>query len=162
LGISWDEAHGIMARAVARGLLRKERKVPEYVGVDEKAIARGQRYATIVCDLGSGHVLELALKRTQESLVRCFARFSLDELGTSIRGVAMDIWEPYVSVVRAMLPDADDKVTFDRFHIVSHMNDAVDHVRRRENRALRAEGDERLVGTKHMWLYAEANLPDTL
>jgi transposase len=160
LKISWDEAHGILERAVARGLARREHKVPEYVGIDEKAIARGQRYATIVCDLRTGHVLEMAPERTRESLVRCFGRFSLDELATGIQGVAMDMWEPYVSLVRAMLPEADTKITFDRFHIVSHMNDAVDLVRRRENRALRAEGDERLVGTKPMWLYAAENMPD--
>ena len=40
------------------------------------------------------------------------------------------------------------------------MNDAVDVVRRRENRELRADGDARLVGSKHMWLYAAENLPD--
>jgi hypothetical protein len=43
LGLSWDEAHAIMERAFARGLARREDKVPEYVGLDEKALARGQR-----------------------------------------------------------------------------------------------------------------------
>jgi transposase len=41
LGITWDEAHGIMERAVERGLARREHRVPEYVGIDEKAIAKG-------------------------------------------------------------------------------------------------------------------------
>jgi transposase len=129
------------------------------VGLDEKAIARGQRYATLACDLKDGHVLEVAPERTKESVLRCFGRFSLDEL-TGIRAVAMDMWQPFVRVVSAMLPQADEKIVFDRFHIVSHMNDAVDIVRRRENRLLRAEGDDRLVGSKHMWLYAAENLPD--
>jgi transposase len=48
---------------------------------------------------------------------------------------------------------------FDRFHIVDHMNKVVDLVRRQENRALRADGDDRLVGTKYLWLYGEENLP---
>ena len=159
LDISWDEAHGIMGRAVKRGLMRREHKVPEYVGIDEKAIARGQRYATIVCDLRDGHVVEMAPERTRESVVRCFGRFSLDELA-DIKAVAMDMWEPFVRTVGAMLPEAKAKIVFDRFHIVSHMNDAVDIVRRRENHALRAEGDDRLVGSKHMWLYAAENLPE--
>ncbi len=42
---------------------------------------------------------------------------------------------------------------FDRFHIVAHMNAAVDQVRRRENKQLRLDGDDRLVGSKHLWLY---------
>ena len=60
LDISWDEAHGIMERAVARGMRRREHTVPEYIGLDEKAIARGHTYATIVCDLGNGRVIDVA------------------------------------------------------------------------------------------------------
>ena len=60
LAISWDEAHGIMARAVARGLLRRQHTVPECVGVDEKSIARSQTYATIACDMTDGRVIDVA------------------------------------------------------------------------------------------------------
>jgi transposase len=160
LNITWDEAHGIMARAVERGLGRREHKVPEHAGIDEKAIARGHKYVTVVCDLEDGHVIEIAPERTMESVVRCFARFSLDELA-GIRAVAMDMWEPFIRIVRLLLPEADSKIVFDRFHIVKHMNEAVDMVRKRENRELRAEGDDRLVGSKYMWLYGEENLPST-
>jgi hypothetical protein len=40
------------------------------------------------------------------------------------------------------------KIVFDKFHIAQHANDAADEVRRVENRALRAEGYDWLVGTK--------------
>jgi transposase len=159
LGISWDEAHGIMGRSVARGLARREHKLPERIGIDEKALARGHRYATIVCNLDTGDVVELAPDRKKESVLRCFGTFSFTDLA-NIKAVSMDMWEPFHSVFRAVLPDPDKQIVFDRFHIVSHMNQAVDLVRRRENRALRADGDERLVGTKHMWLYAQENLPE--
>ncbi len=50
LDISWDEAHGIMQRAVERGLSRREHKVTEYVGIDERrlraASAMRPSYAT--------------------------------------------------------------------------------------------------------------------
>jgi len=44
-------------------------------------------------------------------------------------------------------------------HLSMHLGDAVDRVRRAENRALRAEGDGTLKGTKHMWLYHPDQLP---
>lgn len=160
LGISWDEAHGIMTRAVERGLARREHVVPEYAGIDEKSIARGQRYATVVCDLKTGHVLEVAPDRTRESVLRCFGRFSPEQVAGGIKAIAIDMWEPFISILRGLLPGADDKIVFDRFHIVAHMNKAVDLIRRQENRSLRASGDERLVGSKHMWLYGEENLPE--
>lgn len=62
-------------------------------------------------------------------------------------------------MLRRYVDDIDTKIVFDRFHIVKHMNEAVDLVRRHENKALRADGDDRLVGTKYLWLYGEENLP---
>jgi transposase len=64
----------------------------------------------------------------------------------------MDMWEPYAQFLLSVVDDAEDKIVFDRFHIVGPINDAVDLVRRHENKALRADGDDRLVGTKHLWL----------
>jgi transposase len=41
---------------------------------------------------------------------------------------------------------------FDKLHVVKHLHDAVDHVRRGEHRALTRAGDERLTGSKYLWL----------
>jgi len=71
----------------------------------------------------------------------------------------MDMWKPYEQVVRKYVDDADKKIVFDPFHIVQHMNNAVDIVRRQENKQLRVDDDDRLVGTKYLWLYGEENLP---
>lgn len=65
---------------------------------------------------------------------------------TRIEAVAMDMWGPYANSVRAHLGDADTKIVFDRDYIMSHMTKAVDTVRKAENRWLRAEGDDVLVG----------------
>jgi transposase len=158
LGISWDEAHLLKARAVARGLARRPHEVPRLMGVDEKAIAKGQRYVTMVCDLEEGHVIEIAEDRTKQSLLSCLGRFSLDDLA-KVEAVAMDMWEPYALVVRALIDGAADKIVYDPFHIVGHMNEALDQVRRKENKGLRANGDDRLVGSKHLWLYGADNFP---
>src|SRR5690606_32872327 len=52
------------------------------------------------------------------------------------------------------------KIVFDRFHIAMHLGKAVDQVRRSENRKLMTEGDTRLVGSKYLWLFNEANVPE--
>lgn len=91
LGLSWDEAHHIMERAVVRGLARRAHAVPQYMGIDEKSLAKGQRYATMVCDLEHGHVIELAEGRSKESLLRCLGRFSINEL-SEVKAIAMDMW----------------------------------------------------------------------
>jgi transposase len=60
----------------------------------------------------------------------------------------MDMWEPYEQSVRGHVADAEDKIAFDKFHIAQHLCEGVDRVRRKENKELRAEGDNRLVGAQ--------------
>jgi transposase len=158
LRISWDEAWGLMERAVKRGMAVKEHRVPALIGVDEKAARKGHRYITLVTDLERGCVEYIADERRQKSLDGYFQQFGEEERG-GIKAVAMDMWEPFVNSVRANVPDADDKIVFDRFHVMVHMGVAVDTVRKQEHRALRAEGLATLTGSKYLWLYSEENLP---
>jgi transposase len=72
----------------------------------------------------------------------------------------MDMWKPYIAATMAALSEASSKIAFDKFHVAMHLGDAVDRVRRAENRALRADGDDTLKGTKHMWLYHPDRLPE--
>ena len=151
LRISWDEGWGIKARAVKRGLARRIPEVVGRIGVDEKAIAKRHRYLTIVADLEQSRVLYLADDRKQESLDGFWPTLTPAQRD-GISAVAMDMWEPYVQSTRAHLPGADGKIVFDKFHVVKHLHDAVDKVRRGEHRALRRAGDERLTGSKYLWL----------
>ena len=159
LRLSWDEAWHLMERAVARGLRAKPVRVPVHVGVDEKSAGRGQDYVTVVSDLDRGTVEYLADERKQASLDGYFAQFTAEQR-ESIQAVAMDMWDPFANSVRQHLDDAEEKIVFDRFHIMQHMGRAVDTVRKRESRALRAEGDDSLVGSKYLWLYSAENLPE--
>jgi transposase len=70
----------------------------------------------------------------------------------------MDMWDPYVTSVRAHVADADRKIVFDKFHVALHLSQAVDNVRRKENKALRAEGDDQLKDTRYDWLCNPATL----
>ncbi len=151
LGLSWDEIHSIMKRAVKRGLARREAEPVRHLGVDEKAFRKGHRYVTVVNDLEKGCVLYVAEDRQTKSLDGFWKTLSPDQL-EKIEGVAMDMWDHYVNSTRAHLPDADEKIVYDKFHVAKHLGEGVDQVRRSENKILKASGDERLVGTKYDWL----------
>ena len=86
-------------------------------------------------------MLYVADDRKRESLDAFWARLSGSDLAP-IEAVAMDMWDPYIGSTRAHLPAADTKSVFDKVHIALHANDAVDKVRRQENRALHAEGHD--------------------
>ena len=157
--MSWDEAWLIMERAVARGLARKKRCVPAQLCVDEKAFAKHHRYETLVCDRARGTVEYVADDRQQESLEQYYRQFSPAELGR-IEALTMDMWDPYIAATRAYVPDANGKIVFDKFHVIRLVTEAVDKVRRKEHKALTADGDDRLKGTKHLWLANEENVPE--
>lgn len=151
LGLSWDEVHGIMDRAVRRGLARRKKEELPHLGIDEKAFRKGHHYATIVTDLWRNRVLYVAEDRKQSSLDGFWETITQKQLD-SILGVAIDMWSPYENSIRQNLPEAEAKIVYDKFHVAKHLGEAVDKVRRGENKQLRAEGDDRLVGTKYDWL----------
>jgi transposase len=157
LRLSWDQVAGIQARAVRRGLARRVRRSPTAIGVDETSFQKRHEYVTVVNDLDEGVVLHVADNRRQEVLESYF-----EDLGpkgcAALENIAMDMWAPFIAATRAHVPEADEKIVFDKFHIAKHLGDAVDRVRRRENRELRAQGDDRLVKTKYWWLQN----PDTM
>ena len=159
LRISWDEAWHLVERAVRRGRKRKARRLPARLGVDEKAVAKGHVYMTLVCDLETSTIEHVAEERKRASLEQYFEPFTAQERA-AIKAVAMDMWAPYEDAVRAHVPKADEKIVFDLFHIMKHMNEAVDRTRRREQRELKGVGDDRLTGTKYVWSYGEENVPD--
>ncbi|MCA1606279.1 MAG: ISL3 family transposase [Acidobacteria bacterium] len=159
LRISWDEAWGVMDRAVRRGQARKPARLLRYVGVDEKAFRKGHVYHTVVCDLERSTVEYVGEGRGVESLAPFYAGLT-DHQREALQAVAMDMWDPYIKATREGLPDGAARIVFDRFHVMRDMTTAVDLVRKQEHRTLlRETGDSVLTGTKYLWLYGAERLP---
>jgi transposase len=159
LGLTWDEAWHIMERAVVRGRGAKPDGMPSMIGVDEKAIAKGHRYMTLVCDLEQATIEYIGDERRESSLRAYFAAFE-PQAREALEAISLDMWPPYINACRQDVPGADQKMVFDRFHIMRHVVDAVDKVRKRENRALLEAGDTTLTKSKYLWLYSAENVPE--
>ena len=151
LGLTWEEANGIVERAVRRGLARRTSVAGCRLGIDEHSYLKHFQFVTMVVDLDEQTVLHVADDRSAETLAGYFESLSIDER-LAIEAIAMDMWDPYRRTVRDYVPDGDTKIVFDKFHVMRHVTEAMDQVRRREQRALRKRGDRRLTGTKFLWL----------
>jgi transposase len=151
LGLTWEEANGIVERAVRRGLARRSSVAGRRLGIDEHSYLKHFQFVTMVVDLDEQTVLHVADDRSAETLASYFESLSIDER-LAIEAIAMDMWDPYRRTVRDYVPDGDMKIVFDKFHVMRHVIEAMDQVRRREQRALRKRGDRRLTGTKFLWL----------
>src|SRR5271169_6055861 len=108
LGLSWDEIHGIMDRAVQRGLRRRQAEPIRHLGVDEKAFRKGHKYMTVVNDLTRGRVLYVAEDRKQESLDGFWGTLT-DAQREGIAAVAMVRGRPSVASGRQHVGDAENK-----------------------------------------------------
>lgn len=159
LGLSWDEVFGIMERAVKRGKLRRKRQKLTHVGVDEKAFKKGHHYVTVVCDLKRHCVLDVYEGRDTESLAQFWRPMTLKQR-ERIEGISMDMLASYYRATMAFVPNAQDKIVYDRFHIMRWVNLALDRVHRQEHKTLLREGNDILKGKRAMWWYAKENLPE--
>lgn len=111
------------------------------------------------------HLMERAVQRGLRSkTVRVPAYLGVDEKsagkGQDYITVVSDLEEGTVEHIADERRQASRDGYFERFHVMGHIGKAVDTVRKRENRALRGAGDDILVGSKYLWLYAKENLPE--
>jgi transposase len=121
LRCSWDELDGIKARAVARGLARRKQETLEHISVDETSFQKRHEYVTVVTDSGrDARVIHVADGRGQEALDDFFWSTELENV-VSLKSVSMDMHAPFIAAVRDHVPEPDDKICFDRFHIAKHL-----------------------------------------
>ncbi|MGH7549999.1 MAG: ISL3 family transposase, partial [Gemmatimonadota bacterium] len=151
MGLSWDEAAAIQRRAVARGLSRRAAEPLRFVGVDETSFAKRHEYVTVVADLERSRVVWVGDHRRRHTLGEYWSTVPEAERAR-VEEVVMDMWDPYIAATRVALPAGAEKIVFDRFHVVQHLNQAVDQVRRAEQRELHQRGDRRLKKTRYLWL----------
>lgn len=157
-GVSWEQCSKVMGRAVKRGLARREPELVKQLSVDEKRYRRGHVYATIVCDVERGVVLDVIDGHKGEHLAAFYKGLS-QEQRDAIQAVAMDMHPGYLKATREELPDGESKIVLDRFHVMKQANEAVESVRRTEHGELRVEGNKTLERARQMLLWAEENRP---
>ena len=151
LRMSWDEVDGVMSRAVARGLARRESLPLRKIGVDETSFQKRHEYVTVVYDTERARVLEVLGGRKQKDLEDFFWSTPLEHILT-IQSVSMDMWPAYINAVKEHIDGPEKKICFDRFHVAQHLGKGVNKVRSEETAELRSIGDKTLVGTRYLWL----------
>jgi transposase len=156
-GFHWNTVRKAVKDVVDYGLKHRDMSTVLYIGVDEISRRKGHIYHTQVYDLKEKRLLWSGEDRTAETL-----QSFCDELGKEgcerIEAVCCDMWAPYVDVIKTHLPNA--RLVFDKFHIVRHLMEAVDTVRKEEARQLKTEDPNLLKKTRYIWLKNPWNLTD--
>ena len=157
LRVDWDTLQRIMERAVARGLKQRTLAGLAHVGIDEKSFGSGQSYISLLADLDQSRVLEVIEGCDQAAGQDLWASLP-EEQRAKIVAVALDMSPSFIAATQASVPQAE--LVHDKFHVAKHLNEAVDKVRRQENKELLKQGDETLKGSRQLWLFNPVNFSD--
>lgn len=129
-----------------------------YIGIDEIAIHKGHKYATVIVDIEAGRVLSVEEDRTTESLKRFYNRLT-PEQRESIVAVAMDGWKAYIKATEEMLPNAE--IVTDYFHMAKRYNaEVIDKVRITTYNESEGLDKQMIKGTKFILYKNDENLDD--
>lgn len=147
---SWNHVFQSVSMAVAWGREHQDLSGIAAIGIDEIQWKRGHRYLTLVyqIDAGCRRLLWIGQDRTVETIQGFFQWLGAGR-SAALRFVCSDMWGPYLRVVAQKAALAIH--ILDRFHIMSHMNKAIDEVRAKEARELRARGHAPVL-THTRWL----------
>jgi transposase len=129
---------------------------PRIIGIDEISIRKGHDYRIIVSDIEGGRPIWVGGQGRKEQDMDLF----FAELGASkaacIKLAVMDMWRPFYNSVRKNIPQA--QIIYDKFHIMRHLNDALDQVRRHEYHRLALKDRAFIKGQRYTLLSHRENL----
>lgn len=141
---SWEKVFHSVEWMVHWGLEHRKLTRVRSLGIDEVAWRSGHHYLTLVYQI-DGHgqrLLWIGKDRTVKTLLRFFRGFGKERAGR-LRFICSDLWKPYLKVMARKAGQALH--VLDRFHVMQHMNRAVDEVRAQEARTLKTQGREAVL-----------------
>ncbi len=131
--LSWDQVQGIFNH-------RFNQKKADWgdvtrLSIDEISQRKGhQAFATVVCDIDRGKLLEVIDSHVQEDSIRILKQQPI-ELRERVQAVSVAMWGGFPKVVREVFPNAH--LVFDRFHVMKPVNEALNKIRKQTEMTLR-------------------------
>lgn len=154
-GLDKNTVYRLDKKWLERRQALRETKPVKYLGIDEIAIKKGHRYATVFYDLERREVIGIVKKRTQRAVSGFFRRWGR-EMCKRVVAVCMDLWSAFLNSVRIHCRRA--AVVFDKFHVYGYLSKAIDEVRRTEQNRADKEGKDVIKGSRWLWLKASSHL----
>jgi len=141
---SWEKVFHSVEWMVQWGLEHRKLTRIRSLGIDEVAWRKGHEYLTLVYQIDEHYqrLLWVGKDRSVKTLLGFFRWFGKAR-SARLRFICTDLWKPYLKVIARKAAQALH--VLDRFHVLQHMNKAVDEVRAQEARTLRAQGREAVL-----------------
>ena len=118
----------------------------------------GHSYRIVVSDLVARRAIWFGGTGRTEADMDLFYAFLGKQNSRKIRLAVMDMWKPFRVSTQRHAPKA--VIMFDKFHIVKHLGDALDAIRRSEYKRVTGEDRSFIKGQRYVLLSRRENLTD--
>jgi transposase len=156
LNLDWDTVKGLEKQYMTAQLAKAGTPGPKVIGIDELSIRKGHTYRIVVSDLIRRRPIWFGGEDRSEASMGRFYDWLGDKKSRGIRLAVMDMWKPFRNATNARAPQA--AVLFDKFHIMRHLGEALDQVRKREYARLSGKERRFIKGQKYTLLSNRENL----
>ena len=156
LNLDWDTVKTLEKQYMSAQLAKAGTPGPKVIGIDEISIRKGHTYRIVVSDLLRGRPIWFGGVDRSEASMAQFYDWLGEKKSRGIRLAVMDMWKPFRNATMARAPQA--AILFDKFHIMRHLGEALDQVRKTEYARLSGQDRRYIKGQKYTLLSNRENL----
>lgn len=156
LHLDWKTVKDLDQQYMREQLRRRGRVRPKVIGIDEVSVRRGHNYRIVVSDLERHRPIWFGGQdRSEESMDEFYAQIG-KKASKRISLAVMDMWKPFEKSARKNAPQAS--ILYDKFHVMKHLGEALDEIRKQEYARLTSNGRKYIKGQRYVLLSHRENL----
>jgi transposase len=156
--LDWKTVKELDKQYMREQLRRIGKPGPQIVGIDEISIRKGHSYRIVVSDLLRRRPIWFGgIDRSVESM-DMFFQWLGPKKSRRIRLAVMDMWKPFRASTRKPAHAPQASILYDKFHVLRHLSEALDRVRKSEYARLSGQGRRYIKGQKYTLLSHRENL----
>ena len=156
LNLDWHTVKELDKQYMRAQLAKAGTPGPKAIGIDEISIRKGHTYRIVVSDLIRRRPIWFGGTDRSQASMALFYGWLGQKKTKGIRLAVMDMWKPFRNATAEHAPHA--AILFDKFHIMSHLGDALDMVRKAEYARLSGKDRRFIKGQKYTLLSNRENL----
>jgi len=131
---------------------------PKIIGIDEVSIRKGHTYRIVVSDLIRERPIWFGGADRSEASMDAFYQWLGPKKSKGIKIAVMDMWKPFLKSTKKKGHAPQAAILFDKFHVIRHLGEAMDKVRRSEYRRLSGKDKAFVKGQRYTLLSRWENL----
>jgi transposase len=156
LKLDWKTVKSLEKEYMREQLRRTGTPSPKAIGLDELSIKKGHTYRIVVSDLVRRRPIWFGgMDRSKQSL-DLFYEWLEAKKAAGLKLVVMDMWRAFEQSTMEHAPQA--AILYDKFHVMRHLSQALDTIRKQEYKRLAEQDRSFIKGQKYTLLSRKTNL----